>query len=143
MCWYQGRIETGAFERRGRALTNFDRTVPSAQSELAHQFLKDPYDFDFFALGPEMRERDLERGLIEHMQRFLVKLGVRQLLECLKVHEAAPAGLEMLLPALHTMNLAVHGRDRDLDQATINEALRIGNRFLADLEGDDQVDHSG
>jgi len=41
------------------------------------------------------------------------------------------------------MNLAVHGRDRDLDQATINEALRIGNRFLADLEGDDQVDHSG
>jgi hypothetical protein len=90
-----------------------------------------------------MRERDLERGLIEHMQRFFVELGIRQLLECLKAHEAAPAGLETLPPALHTMNLAVHRRDRDLDQATINEVLRIGSHFLADFEGDDQVDHSG
>jgi predicted nuclease of restriction endonuclease-like (RecB) superfamily len=284
------QIETGAFQRQGKALTNFDRTLPAPQSELAQQLLKDPYDFDFLALGPELRERDLEQGLIEHIQRFFVELGkgfafvgnqyhleiggqdyyvdllfyhlrlrcfvvidlkvedfrpefagkmnfylsavddllkhaddapsigmilckdknavtveyalrdsqkpmgvaqyrltttppetlrrelpspedvakefpafsllsmrmrieralyrrvemlglsgsdrmgIRQLLQQLEAHQAAPAGVEMLLPVLHTMNLAAHGRDRDLDSTTIDEALRTGARFLADLE---------
>jgi hypothetical protein len=69
------------------------------------------------------------------------RMGIRELLRQLEAHQAAPAGIEMLLPALHTMNSAVHGRD--LDSATIDEALRVGTRFLADLEGDEQADHSG
>lgn len=286
------QIESGAIQRQGKALTNFDRTLPAPQSDLAQQLLKDPYDFDFLALGSEWRERDLERGLIEHLQRFLVELGkgfafvgnqyhleiggkdyyldllfyhlrlrcfividlkveefrpefagkmnfylsavddlvrhpddapsigmilckdknavtveyalrdtqkpmgvadyrltptppealleelpspedvakefpafsliamrmrieraihrkmgmlgllqddrmgVRQLLQQLELHGTAPAEVETLLPALHTMNLAVHGRD--VDSATIDEALRVGTRFLAALEGDNQ-----
>src|SRR5262249_38694538 len=35
-------IENGLFHRQGKALTNFDRTLPSPQSELAQQLLKDP-----------------------------------------------------------------------------------------------------
>jgi len=52
------------------------RTLPAPQSELAQQIIKDPYNFDFLSLGQEAKERDLETGLIEHLQKFLLELGV-------------------------------------------------------------------
>ncbi len=69
------QIESNLFTRQGNALTNFSRTLPAQQSELAQQLLKDPYTFDFLALGPEMLERDLERGLIEHLRSLILELG--------------------------------------------------------------------
>jgi predicted nuclease of restriction endonuclease-like (RecB) superfamily len=69
------QIESGLFRRQGAALTNFSRTLPAAQSELAREILKDPYSFDFLSLGPEMLERDLERGLIEHLSALVLELG--------------------------------------------------------------------
>lgn len=69
------QIESNLFVRQGSALTNFSRTLPAAQSELAQQILKDPYTFDFLSLGPEMLERDLERGLIEHLRLLILELG--------------------------------------------------------------------
>jgi predicted nuclease of restriction endonuclease-like (RecB) superfamily len=70
------QIESGLYHRQGKALTNFDRTLPAPQSELAQQILKDPYNFDFLTLGPDAHERELERGLIEHVRAFLLELGV-------------------------------------------------------------------
>ncbi len=64
------------YRRQGRATTNFARTLPSPQSDLARQVLKDPYNLDFLALGDGVRERELERGLIAHIQEFLLELGV-------------------------------------------------------------------
>ncbi len=69
------QIESDLFARQGSALTNFSRTLPAQQSELAQQLLKDPYTFDFLALGPDMLERDLERGLIEHLRSLILELG--------------------------------------------------------------------
>ena len=69
------QIESDLFARQGSALTNFSRTLPAAQSELAQQILKDPYTFDFLSLGPDMLERDLERGLIEHLRAMILELG--------------------------------------------------------------------
>jgi predicted nuclease of restriction endonuclease-like (RecB) superfamily len=69
------QIDSNLFAREGSALTNFSRTVPLDQSELAQQILKDPYTFDFLALGPDMLERDLERGLIEHLRSLVLELG--------------------------------------------------------------------
>lgn len=63
-------------QREGKAVTNFQRTLPPAQSNLAEQTLKDPYNFDFLTLGSEARERDLELGLLDHIQKFLLELGV-------------------------------------------------------------------
>jgi hypothetical protein len=57
-------------------VTNFDRALPSPQSDLAQQITKDPYDFDFLMLGADSQERDLERGLLEHLRQFLLELGV-------------------------------------------------------------------
>lgn len=70
------QIESGLYERQGKALTNFKRTLPPPQSDLAQETIKDPYTFDFLTLGPKARERDLEQGLLDHLQRFLIELGV-------------------------------------------------------------------
>lgn len=69
------QIESRLHERSGKAITNFDRTLPPAQSDLAREALKDPYTFDFLSLSEEAHERDLERGLVEHIQQFLLELG--------------------------------------------------------------------
>ena len=70
------QIESGLHERQGKALTNFTRTLPEPTSDLAQQTLKDPYVFDFLTLGKAARERQLEQGLMNHVQRFLLEMGV-------------------------------------------------------------------
>jgi predicted nuclease of restriction endonuclease-like (RecB) superfamily len=69
------QIDSGLFARRGRALTNFSRTLPAPQSELAQQIVKDPYSFSFLSLAQDAQERDLERGLTEHLRALILELG--------------------------------------------------------------------
>ncbi len=70
------QIETNLYRRQGKAITNFQTTLPLPQSDLAQQLIKDPYNFDFLTLGQEAKERDLERALLAHVQQFLLELGV-------------------------------------------------------------------
>jgi predicted nuclease of restriction endonuclease-like (RecB) superfamily len=70
------QIERGLFRRQGKAITNFQATLPAPQSDLAQQILKDPYNFDFLTLTQEAHERDLEHGLLAHLRQFLIELGV-------------------------------------------------------------------
>jgi len=70
------QIESGRLHRQGKAVANFDRTLPAPQSDLARDITKDPYNFDFLTLGDDAHERDLERGLLEHLRQFLLELGV-------------------------------------------------------------------
>ena len=69
-------IEADLYQRQGKALTNFSRTLPAPQSDLAQQLLKDPYNFDFLTLSKEAHERELEQGLLTHLRSFLLELGV-------------------------------------------------------------------
>jgi predicted nuclease of restriction endonuclease-like (RecB) superfamily len=69
------QIETKLHERSGKAVTNFERTLPPAQSDMAREVLKDPYTFDFLSLSEAAQERDLERGLVAHIRQFLLELG--------------------------------------------------------------------
>ena len=69
-------IESDLFARQGKAVTNFQRTLPAPQSDLAQQLLKDPYNFDFLTLATDAHEREAEAGLITHIRRFLLELGV-------------------------------------------------------------------
>jgi predicted nuclease of restriction endonuclease-like (RecB) superfamily len=68
-------IDSRAHERHGRAVTNFDQQLPPPQSDLARQVLKDPYIFDFLTLEEPFHERELETGLLAHVQKFLLELG--------------------------------------------------------------------
>jgi len=70
------QIETGLYRRQGKADTNFSRTLPNPQSELAQHLLKDPYNFDFISLGKAAQERELEKALIDRIRDFLLELGV-------------------------------------------------------------------
>lgn len=69
------QIKSNAYERIAKAVTNFERTLPAVQSDLAKQTLKDPYIFDFLTLDTEFRERELEAGLLRHLEKFLLELG--------------------------------------------------------------------
>ncbi len=69
------QIETAAHARLGRATTNFARRLPPFDSDLVQQTLKDPYLFDFLTLESGFRERELETGLIAHLEKFLLEPG--------------------------------------------------------------------
>ena len=69
------QIEGRLHERSGKAVTNFAATLPPGQSDLAQQATKDPYLFDFLATTELRNERDLERALIDHVEKFLLELG--------------------------------------------------------------------
>lgn len=63
------------FRRHGKAITNFKDRLPEPESHLAQEILKDPYQFDFLELRNGYKERELEQGLIDHIQQFLIELG--------------------------------------------------------------------
>jgi len=69
------QMGSGLYGRKGKSVTNFKKTLPEAQSDLAHQVLKDPYVFDFLSLGEEAQEREVERELVQHITKFLLELG--------------------------------------------------------------------
>ena len=69
------QIESQLWQREGKAITNFAYALPSPQSELAQQTLKDPYLFDFIALTKDYTERDIETALVQHITQFLLELG--------------------------------------------------------------------
>ena len=68
-------MDSNLYSRQGKAITNFKNTLPSPQSDLANQTLKDPYNFDFLALREKFDEKELESGLLDHIQSFLLELG--------------------------------------------------------------------
>ena len=69
------QMESDLFARQGKALTNFQTTLPAPQSDLAQEIVKDPYHFDFLGLGAELSERQLEQALIDRLKDFLIELG--------------------------------------------------------------------
>lgn len=70
------QIASNLYDRQGEALTNFEQTLPVYQSDLAQSLLKSEYNLDFLELREQVHERELEKALIEHMQKFLLELGV-------------------------------------------------------------------
>lgn len=69
------QMELSLHKRQGQAITNFKDKLPSPQSDLAHYTLKDPYIFDFLSIGDEAHEREVEKALVHHMEKFILELG--------------------------------------------------------------------
>lgn len=68
-------LDTDLYERHGKAITNFKNTLPPAQSDLAQEITKDPYNFDFITLTQSYNEKELKDALMDNIQRFLLELG--------------------------------------------------------------------
>ena len=62
------QIESGLHRREGKAIDNFEATLPKPESDLARQLLRDSYYFDFLTLTERHNERELEDGLIDHLK---------------------------------------------------------------------------
>lgn len=69
------QIENGLYQRQGKAITNFSSTLPSPDSDLAQETIKNPYLFDFISFGEKIQERELEKALIKHLKEFMLELG--------------------------------------------------------------------
>ena len=71
------QIESGLYQRQVLAekVSNFESRLPSPQSELAAQTMKDPYIFDFIPFKEDMIERDIEQALVKDVTKLLLELG--------------------------------------------------------------------
>ena len=68
-------ISTNLYERQGKALTNFTKTLPDVMSDLAQELTKDPYNFAFTGITGRYNERLLKDALLNNITRFLIELG--------------------------------------------------------------------
>ena len=68
-------LDTDLYERDGKAITNFQSTLPALQSDLAQQITKDPYHLDFLNLREQYDEDEIEDELVNNVTRFLLELG--------------------------------------------------------------------
>ena len=68
-------IDSGLYEREGKALTNFTRTLPDETSDLAQELTKDPYNFAFTGITKPYNEQILKDALLANISQFLLELG--------------------------------------------------------------------
>lgn len=68
-------MDTDLYEREGKALTNFIRTLPDETSDLAQELTKDPYNFAFTGIAQPYNERILKDALLDNISQFLLELG--------------------------------------------------------------------
>lgn len=68
-------LDTNLYERQGKAINNFSRTLPAPQSDLARELTKDPYNFDFVSITESYNEKELKDALMDNVTSFLFELG--------------------------------------------------------------------
>ena len=71
----EGRILSNIYERNQNTLDNFEKALPSIESKIANQIMKDPYDFDFLVIRENYDEKELKDELTKHIESFLLELG--------------------------------------------------------------------
>lgn len=68
-------MDSGLYEREGKALTSFTRTLPDETSDLAQELTKDPYNFAFTGITKPYNEQILKDALLANISQFLLELG--------------------------------------------------------------------
>lgn len=68
-------LDSGLYERQGKAVNNFSSALPAPQGDLAQEITRDPYQFDFLAIRDDYDERELRDALMTNISQFLMELG--------------------------------------------------------------------
>ena len=68
-------LDTGLYERDGKAISNFQTALPLPQGDLAQEITKDPYNFNFLTLDENYKEKELKKALLANITKFLLELG--------------------------------------------------------------------
>lgn len=69
------QIKNNYYQTKGKAITNFENTLPDYQTQLAVETLKNPYNFDFLGLQEDAVEREIENAMVTHITKFLIEMG--------------------------------------------------------------------
>lgn len=71
------QIDLQLYERQALAekLTNFENKLPTPQSELARDVIKDPYIFELEGIKENAIEKDIENAMMERIKNVLLELG--------------------------------------------------------------------
>lgn len=67
-------MDLSLHKRQGHAITNFKDKLPAPQSDLAYYTLKDPYIFNFLSIGEKAHEREVEKAIVHHMEKFILTI---------------------------------------------------------------------
>jgi predicted nuclease of restriction endonuclease-like (RecB) superfamily len=72
------QIESKSFERflTDKKSHNFDKTLPVKMLDAVEPVIKDTYILDFLEISEDIKEKELERKLLEKIKSFLLELGV-------------------------------------------------------------------
>ena len=68
-------LDSNLYERQGKAITNFGRTLSDENSDLAQELTRDPYNFAFTGITGRYNERLLKDKLLNNITNFLIELG--------------------------------------------------------------------
>ena len=69
------QVDNDYVKAKGKAVSNFDNTLPPPQSDLAKYAFKDPYKFSFLGTVALQNELDLEKSLASKVTDFLLEMG--------------------------------------------------------------------
>jgi len=82
-------IKMNLFARQGQnthKLSNFKAQLPAPQSDLAQAIIQDPIDLGFLPISHQAKEREIEKGLINHVREFLLQMGTGFSFFCSQYH---------------------------------------------------------
>lgn len=68
-------LDNRTYEKTLIGQTNFDKVLPLKIKKQSTLAVKDEYTFDFLELGDEHSEIELERAIINKMNKFLIEMG--------------------------------------------------------------------
>ena len=72
------QIESKSFERflTDKKSHNFDKTLPVKMLKKVKSTMKDSYLLDFLEISEDIKEKELERKILENIKSFLLELGI-------------------------------------------------------------------
>ncbi len=73
--YLQEVIKLDDYGKHGALANNFTETLPAPEAGDVKSMLKDPYIFDMLTFTEQYNERDVEIGLVNHVEKFLVEMG--------------------------------------------------------------------
>jgi len=73
--YLQEAIKLDDYGKHGALANNFKETLPTPEANDVKSMLKDPYIFDMLTFTEQYNERDVEIGLVKHVEKFLVEMG--------------------------------------------------------------------
>ena len=73
--YLQEAIKLDDYGKHGALANNFTETLPVPEANDVKLMLKDPYIFDMLTFTEQYNERDVEIGLVKHVEKFLVEMG--------------------------------------------------------------------